>query len=177
MTATATTLPETTTPVAASAPRYRVQPVELEVTNTCQCAWCPECNIGYTGADYEPCEECGETIQPLGCCDGACIDEYLPEVFAEWLTKNRRGHGYFTIEGSGMGWRHLSGSKTFHIDSADAKNPMGLIGVNSQYTQTWTIRPVRGGACEASQSHHDAMGEAYTVRPATAAEARDARWY
>ena len=92
-------------------------------------------------------------------CGGDCVTRDFALVEAEtatWLDRNPSEHGYL-IEGAGMGWQKRSGTRDW-----DGREPLyRAIGVNSAWTQSYTF-----GEHEIaiSQSHHDAMGERYTVR-------------
>lgn len=136
----------------------------ITVTNTCECAYCPTCNVGHIGGAYEKCDDCDTTIEPSSDCFGCDDDQdYVNEQFTAWLTANSSDHGHL-VTGAGMGWRGLHGTRVLAVGQLP-DDVTTVIGVNSEWTQRWTIDPREGGVCEAVQSHHDAMGEVYTFHP------------
>lgn len=151
--------------MTAIAPELTTYPIEkFAVTNTCQCGYCPECHIGFTGGLYEPCEDCGTPIEPSpGYCDGDCSDaEHVTDTLTAWLAANHSEHGYL-ITGSNMGWRRHTGIKVIGAD--ETPDACELLSVDSEWNQEWTINPIEGGKCTATQWHHDApLGESYTIR-------------
>lgn len=149
---------------------------KIELSNTCQCMICPECTILYPGADYgEACDECEGPLD-FGDCGGDCWtegNEEVKEFLAQWMELNPSPTGKYMIEGKGMGWRHLSGITLFDPAKDDA---VAKVSVDSDFTQNWEIDVRKGGTARATQSHHDAMGEVYTFRPATAREVAAHAW-
>lgn len=93
--------------------------------------------------------------------------EMLGELVTDW-NQIRADEGdetdYAVIEGRGIGWRGLSGSKVVSFEELD-ENPSDVIAPNtSDYSQDWMIN--KDGNIEVIQSHHDApTGESYTIRP------------
>lgn len=138
------------------------------VTNTCQCMWCDECAVMFEEdpAGPDECPECGtDTHVTFGDCGGTCYERAIEDLAAlvgEWTENNPSVDNEWVITGAGMGWRALSGTK--HVDLT-CFCPSEAINVNSEWTQTWTIDTAPGGSFTAVQSHHDAMGESYTVTP------------
>lgn len=147
---------------------------DFEITNTCQCHICTDCGLGYTGHDDSPCDDCGGEVEFSNECLDCFSDDkaIITETAQAWFAANPAPEDVYIIEGEGMGWRHRSGIKaiTSDADISDA------ISVNAMWTQAWFIDPTAGGEFKATQSHHDAMGEVYTIRPATEDEAEDWRY-
>ncbi|NKS56258.1 hypothetical protein GS504_01345 [Rhodococcus hoagii] len=144
------------------------QALTLELTNTCQCEYCDDCSLVIAGGSTR-CPECEGELAMID-CGGHCWasdTELLRELVAEWTSANPSESGRFWVDGEGMGWRQRSGFVVVDLDDVD---PWEVVGVNSEWTQTWTIEAWKGGRLEVTQSHHDAMGECYTFRPATEAE-------
>lgn len=131
------------------------------VSNTCGCGYCEDCECITSYGDGEC--ECGAELR-FHDCYGDCVEEEIDlvdSVFAAWVAANPTVLGYL-ITGTNMGWRHRSGIK---ILNADADKIVQEISVNSEWTQAWTIEPQTGGKCQAVQSHHDSLGELYTIKP------------
>lgn len=156
-----------------------VEIVEIENTCTCEQFKCPEC--GESTFEEEFCEECeyrpeeGESFERDYDydCYGTCWDlavEDLETIWERFKAAVPSETGYYTISGSNMGWRHLSGQR---IVEEDVENLYEQISVNSEWSQWWTFDP-HAGTLVARQSHHDApMGEYYSITPATEMEIDD----
>lgn len=157
----------------------RVEIVEIE--NTCTCEWfkCPEC--GESSYDENYCVTCdyfpgeGENFERdyeydcYGWCWELAAGE-LESLWEQFKAAVPSETGYYTISGSNMGWRHLSGQR---IVEEDVENLYEQISVNSEWSQRWTFVP-HAGTLVARQSHHDApTGESYTITPATEMEIDD----
>lgn len=144
-----------------------VMEVTVEITNSCICLECCECGILCDGVEVgDECEYCedGKYEYSPGGCDGDVCWEYMTDDLAnqwdEFQKKNPTDTGYYIVYGSGMGWRHRSGHKVF--DPTREHELWDIIAVDSMWNQTWTFTDT---TCTAVQSHHDAMGESYTVEP------------
>lgn len=163
---------------ATAAPFTVIHPSTVELSNVCQCMACPDCDLVATGAATEvdpTCDECDTALDWYDCY-GDCYHEdvaFITEQIREWARNNPAPDGLYIIDGEGMGWRHLSGYTTFDPTKDDAPSK---IGPNTEWTQMWEIDPAPGGKITVTQSHHDAMGESYTFRPATKQEAKEIRW-
>lgn len=144
---------------------------DFEITNTCQCSLCAECSIGYVGHDDSPCDECGGRVEySVDCFDCFSDDKaIITETARAWFAANPAPQDVYIIEGAGMGWRGRSGVKAI-ASGADVSK---AISVDAEWTQFWSIDPKAEGEFKATQAHHDAMGEAYVVRPAMEDEAQD----
>ena len=98
-------------------------------------------------------------------CGGDCVTTdfaLVEEETATWLDANPSEHGYL-IEGAGMGWQKRAGTRDW-----DGREPLyAAVGVNSAWQQAYTFGDHE---IEIVQSHHDAMGERYTVRAPRADE-------
>ena len=109
------------------------------------------------------CED--EQGEPMD-CGGDCYDADLDLLYAAsdaWVERNPSEHGYL-IEGRGMGWRKATGTRDWNgLEPLEA-----VIGVVGPWTQRYTFTEHE---IEISQSHHDAIGERYTVRVKTSDEA------
>lgn len=109
------------------------------------------------------CED--EEGQPLD-CGGECVEagfDRVNEAADAWVARNPSPHGYL-IEGRGMGWRRASGTH----DWRGEESLYQVIGVVGLWTQRYTFD---AHEIRISQSHHDAIGERYTVRAKRADEA------
>jgi hypothetical protein len=99
-------------------------------------------------------------------CGGDCVTadfELVEEEAAAWVDRNPSDHGYL-IEGTGMGWTKASGERDW-----DGREPLyRTVGVDSAWTQHYEFDAAE---IRITQSHHDAMGERYTVRAKTSDEA------
>ena len=118
---------------------------QLTISNSCTCE-----------------DEQGEPID----CGGDCYDADLDLLYAAsdaWVKRNPSEHGYL-IEGRGMGWRKATGTR----DWSGLEPLEAVIGVVGSWTQRYTFTEHE---IEISQSHHDAIGERYTVRVKTSDEA------
>lgn len=102
-----------------------------------------------------------EQDQPFD-CGGDCVTadfELVEEETAAWLDRNPSAHGYL-IEGAGMGWTKANGERDW-----DGREPLyRAVGVNAEWTQRYEFDSAE---IRIVQSHHDAMGERYTVRVKT----------
>jgi hypothetical protein len=98
-------------------------------------------------------------------CGGDCFTadaEYLAELSATWVAQNPSDHGYL-IAGEGMGWTKASGTRDW-----DGREPLHeAIGVRGEWQQHYHFAATE---IQITQSHHDAMGERYTVRAKTSDE-------
>lgn len=151
-----------TTPAATLTAPEPITTHTLTITNVCQCMWCPQCCVGT--ADADPCQECNSATEPFD-CGGDCYTDaidVLTDITREWAALNPAVDNEWVITGEGMGWRHVSGQTSLDLTRHCASQ---AIGVNSEWTQTWTVEVTPGGEFTAVQSHHDAMGEAYKVYP------------
>lgn len=159
---------------ATTAPA-KVYPIsDFEITNTCQCYTCAECSLGFHGSDDSPCDECGGEVEPSADCFDCYSDDraIIKETAEAWFATNPAPEGIYIIEGQGMGWRGRAGVKAITSET----DIVQAIAVDSEWVQTWSIDPEAGGAFTATQSHHDSMGEAYSVRASTEAEAEEWRY-
>lgn len=98
--------------------------------------------------------------------------ESLDELVSVWSESEKTGPGFdhVVIEGSGMGWMGQSGRMAMRLDEF-MENPSGAIAPDTaEFTQSWAR--TKDGYLTASQSHHDAMGELYVVKPL-----RDGQFY
>lgn len=96
-------------------------------------------------------------------------DSYIMEDFyemeAESLAENYDCEGYFVVTGSSMGWRNLSGSKSFYSSDVDEfiKNVAGL---DCEYSMELKID--KKGHISGRVSHHDSPTgegrEIYTLK-------------
>ena len=98
-------------------------------------------------------------------CGGDCFRDdasLVADETAAWVARNPSEHGYL-IKGAGMGWSKASGSRDW-----DGREPLHeAIGVNSTWTQRYEFNTTEIWVV---QSHHDALGEHYTVRAKTSDE-------
>ena len=140
----------------------------VTINNVCQCMHCDACGITFGEDPTGPakCPECetGEDVT-FGDCGGSCYHDALAdlsEAVREWAENNPSIDNEWVLTGEGMGWRHLSGTQHIDLTTSCLSN---AIGVNSEWTQNWTVETDPGGRLTATQSHHDAMGEVYTVTP------------
>ena len=118
---------------------------QITISNSCTCE-----------------DEQGEPID----CGGDCYDADLDLLYAAsdaWVERNPSEHGYL-IEGRGMGWRMATGTR----DWSGLEPLEAVIGVVGSWTQRYTFTEHE---IEIIQSHHDAIGERYTVRVKTSDEA------
>lgn len=87
------------------------------------------------------------------------------------------GTSYWHVEGTNLGWMHRSGYTNFKaveaVDFLHAILPKTSID-DCVFTLTW-LREASGkvSGMEMTNSHHDAMGEHYVIRPATEEEIED----
>lgn len=155
--------------VPSSPPRVEFD-ATVELTNSCVCMWCPECSFGTRGD--ERCDDCRGPLERLGECFG-CYDEdlaYVDELVAAWAAVNPAPHGLWRVDGRGMGWRRTNGHDYLDLTQESLS---GRCAVNAAWTQRFTVQVRPGGELSVCQSHHDAMGELYTVRAATLRELVD----
>lgn len=156
--------PTTSTPLDAP---EGAQTRTVVVSNTCQCRYCPSCEMGFQEDPeaLDGCPECPEDGQYLGDCLGCWEDMtgWLTEVAEEWAELNPSPVNLFLIDGSGMGWRSRSGYKVVGEDDLD--DLARAIGPDTEWLQRWSAEIRPGGEFKAVQSHHDAMGELYVVTP------------
>jgi hypothetical protein len=100
-------------------------------------------------------------------CGGDCFRDdasLVADETAAWVARTPAPYGYL-IEGSGMGWTRGVGERDW-----DGVEPLyEAIGVNSEWQQGYVFDDA--GEIRITQSHHDAMGEQYTVRAKRADEA------
>lgn len=138
--------------------------ITMELHNTCQCAFCPKCET-HLWEYLEDCVNCGESftnLESYDCC-GVCWEyntEDLKGLVENWLKDNSSDHGFY-VTGDDMGWRHLSGYNIISEDELE-DSPWDIVGVNSEWTQNWEFH---NNHIRVIQSHHDAMGEVYIIRP------------
>lgn len=95
-------------------------------------------------------------------CLCECLTDWMQKV---WPKRKKWPFGHWKAEGSNMGWQHRSGYKTF-----TAEHGQQLLSAVLPDTQcTFTIRIVKpkdgGPALHITNSHHDAEGEVYIIRP------------
>ena len=92
------------------------------------------------------------------------LREDVNNLTREWSHRiNDDSKDHILIEGSGMGWRGLSGynivdKETFMDDPISHIAPK-----TDDFNQTW-IQDKDGETLRVTQSHHDAMGESYIIR-------------
>lgn len=147
----------------------------VELSTTCRYVhkYCTECEYT-TDLEYgeDDCPECGTDLSDepedydYDCPCWESDTDDLRYFVRQWVERNPAKSGYYVIDGSGMGWRNLSGMKIISADELETE-PWEGMGVNSDWTQTWKITPKRGGELTVSQSHHDAWGEHYEIRVLT----------
>ncbi|MCQ9385137.1 hypothetical protein [Brevibacterium moorei] len=140
----------------------------IEITNSCLCRYCEDCNAGYIGLpDDDACPEC-DAVGVWDGCMGCWEDmhECVEGMVDRYQMEHPSPAGYYMIEGSNMGWLHRSGYRL--VDENDDWSD--ALAVRSEWTQVWTLSD--DGKLTAKQYHHDApMGESFTFRPATQDEA------
>lgn len=145
-----------TAPAPAPAPAP-AEKVTIKINNVCGCGWCPSCEVHV----WDECE-CGADVEPFD-CGGECYRDavaWLDESVAEWAKVNGPDDGDYLIEGRGMGWRNLTGTKIV----PHATGLSEQVAVDDSWEQVWTVHPIRGGALTCTQYHHDSpTGETYTV--------------
>lgn len=142
----------------------------VTVTNHCICMYCDECEMGFWYDDETgyTCPECGhESEHDLDCmgCWGLMTSdlEGLLEAYEQMHSDDAKGRDLLVV-GAGMAWRRLSGYRVLSTD-ATGEDLARAVGVNTDWTQQWRL--TTDGKLTCSQSHHDAMGEAYEVLPLT----------
>lgn len=150
---------------------------ETTLTNTCQCYYCESCEMGFVDSPdgTGTCPECEEDGEPDFHCSG-CWEVFtwqLDDDLKAWLQRNPSPTGKYRIDGTGMGWRNRTGWKIVDEDEMTAEQLAWAIGPNTEWIQRWSVEPRIGGSLRCSQSHHDAMGEGYTITPLTEDDEED----
>jgi hypothetical protein len=88
-----------------------MQRTQFEISNSCECAYCPACETGTEGAQ---CLDCQGVTTPLDYCDGGCWEyklDWLDESVEEFASVI--GNPYeLRIQGRNMGWTRASGYTT-----------------------------------------------------------------
>ena len=133
----------------------------MEITNTCTCQYCPQCDCTYSYVDSQDCPECKTDMQFTDCY-GVCYDdakEYAIEMIAEWQTTNNADG--FIIRGNNMGWLHKSGyTDIMH------KPEQGFESLI--FNGEWTLRFKReNNDLSVVRSSHDELGALFTFEVAT----------
>lgn len=128
------------------------------------CYICPDdCAFDDTDVIDDTCPECDSSLYT----DCECMDDMRNEIdiaFDRWVENTFSPLNTYIIEGRNMGWRHQNGSCYLELRYSDA-HVIDLIGVNSDYTQKWSI-PTAHEPITIVQSHHNApTGETYTIKP------------
>lgn len=143
--------------------------VQVTISNVCHCWSCNDCGVLFPDRSAWPptCPDpdCDTDDVDLGYCGGDCYTDAvaaLNAAVAAWVEANPSVDREWVITGRGMGWRHRTGSA--HIDLT-RESLSEAVGVDSEWSQEWTIDAAPGGVLRGVQSHHDAMGETYDVEP------------
>jgi hypothetical protein len=89
-------------------------------------------------------------------------DLYWDDLCADLTTlmKELNEDGEWYVEGEGLGWRRLSGHKD--VDATTGREL--LLGILPETANTFQVYK-RDDHLRIVNSHHDAMGEVYTIRP------------
>jgi len=136
--------------------------IQATLTNSCQCHYCAECEVGYYGEYDEACPDCGTESEQGDYCTGDCW-EYQKEgwdyLFYRWLSAHHSPRTYF-IEGSNMGWRRVAGH-TDKLDSGDAV--LEALTGGFDFVLRCEFDP-SDDTLTIVRSSHDEMGALFTVR-------------
>jgi len=104
-----------------------MQRTQFELSNSCECAYCPACETGTEGAQ---CLDCKEVTTPLDYCDGGCWEyklDWLEESVEEFASVI--GNPYeLRIQGRNMGWTRASGYATCKASHKELLNALTFNG-------------------------------------------------
>ena len=137
------------------APKTTKEKVEITISTTCECTYCPACNVGMNG--YGPCDECGGELQSSGECFDCQPTDYLNEEIAKWLKKSRAVN--LISSGKNMGWTHASGEGEL---PASVDNVMRFVTLNGDYTLKFVFEkdePIR----ITRYSHDEPTGASFEI--------------
>ena len=138
--------------------------IQATLSNSCQCHYCAECEVGYYGEYDEACPDCGtESAEGRDYCTGDCWDyqtEGFAYLFEEWEKANNSPR-YSFIEGSRMGWRGVSG----HTDKLEGwEEVLKSLTGDFDFTLRCTFDP-SDGSLTIVRSSHDEYGAGFIVKP------------
>lgn len=133
---------------------------KVELTNTCICYWCKDCQVSFENPNYDSeCEDCGaETI--IFDCHGVCFEsgkETFLQAIEDWM-KDTKTEAFY-IEGSNMGWTHASGNTEV---LTDPKQALDALNIRDQ----WILRLTNeANDLTVVRSSHDELGAAFSFVP------------
>ena len=131
------------------------------ISNSCQCRYCPQCEMGIWSEDGEECHYCSALLEYVG-CDG-CWDEMTEDVkthlFDPWRASrdtHELGDDFpFYIQGRGMTWQSINANSAQLQSWSDALNCLSL---NGDYTLRFTFDPDAKTLTVRRSSHDEPMG-------------------
>jgi hypothetical protein len=137
--------------------------ITAEITNSCKCMYCDNCEVLFIQDYGDPCPECGTPIETHYGCSEACwedMEESWLYLFELWSMNNNSDLWY--VRGSNLGWMHGSG----HSDPTDdAKKVLELMTFPRG---DWTLRCTydkESGKLTVVRSSHDEYGALLEVLP------------
>lgn len=141
----------------------------VELTTTCiDCRYCADCGLIQCSKTCEDCDATDLDFAPeCGCFEWNI--EAIGEMIAEWL-KSIEDDRAVIIEGTNMGWMHLSGWK--FVESIEASELVNAIAGGVQdFTQHWELD--EDGLKCVEYSHDAPTGATFSIREMSAAESAE----
>jgi len=130
---------------------------QIEVTTTCTCQYCEQCECIFSYVDTQECPECQADMREFDCY-GDCYNDSKEEALrlvTEWSDSHKIDE--WIIRGDNMGWTRASGN-TEPIDGLE--ETFDALTLNGDYRLVFTL--LNDSLRVTRYSHDEPTGASFT---------------